>query len=146
MIGKLQLGLIKRQQTFWNQRILNKNNVHKKNWYRRGYRNTQYFHACAFQRKRKNHIKQLIVKNNQVISSHDDLDKEFMSYFQHIYKSSHPSLHDINDCLVNIKETITSEMNLELTKQYTINEIQVALSQMGLLKSPGPYGFNAGFF
>lgn len=47
---------------------------------------------------------------------------------------------------MNIKTLVSKEMNLELTKLSSLVEIQVALNQMGPLKSPSLNDFNVGFF
>lgn len=128
MTEEQQIGLIKRQQIYWNLKISNGNNIQRRTGTKWETRTQNTSMHVPLKEKGKNQTKQLTLENNQVISSPDDLDKAFLSYFQHIYNSSQPYWHDINDCLVNIKIKITNEMNLELTKQYTFDEVQVALS------------------
>jgi hypothetical protein len=43
-------------------------------------------------------------------------------------------------------QVITDEMNWELTKPYSAEEVSDALFQIGPLKAPGPDGFPARFF
>lgn len=45
-----------------------------------------------------------------------------------------------------MKTIVYEEMNLELTKSYSLAEIQEALNQMGPIKSLGPDCYNASFF
>jgi hypothetical protein len=52
----------------------------------------------------------------------------------------------IEECLENIEPRVTAEMNEELAKEFTMNDIDEALSQMHPLKSPGPDGFSACFY
>lgn len=116
------------------------------NKHRMGNKNTKFFHEFASQRKKKNQIRELTIDNNQVVTSPADIDVAFVNYFQNIITSSNPSQQAIEECIVNVKTLVSKEINLELTKPFTLAEIQVALNQMGPLKFLGPDSFNVGFF
>ena len=51
-----------------------------------------------------------------------------------------------NEVIDAIPPKITAEMNVELCKAYTNEEIRAALFQMGPTKAPGPDGFPALFY
>jgi hypothetical protein len=51
-------------------------------------------------------------------------------------------MHELLDI---VPTRVTAEMNLELDKQYTVEEVQVELFQMASSKAPGVDGFTAGF-
>lgn len=57
-----------------------------------------------------------------------------MNYFRNMFTSSNPSL--IDQALVDFEPRVTSDMNDVLKKDYTEEEIRVALSQMHPIKSP----------
>lgn len=48
--------------------------------------------------------------------------------------------------LHNVDKLVTDEDNFSLTRPFTLEEFQIAVSQMHLDKSPGPDGFNPAFF
>lgn len=62
-----------------------------------------------------------------------------MDYFRNMFTSSNPFL--IDQALVDFEPRVTSDMNYVLKKDYTGEEIQVALSQMHPIKAPGPMFF-----
>lgn len=70
----------------------------------------------------------------------------FQLFFQNLFTSSEPSPEDIERCLPNMQDKVTSSMNEELQKPYTSEEVYEALQQMSPLKSPGPDGFIACFY
>lgn len=69
------------------------------------------------------------------------LMKLLKHHFKTIFTSSNPTKLAIDECLVNIKILVSEEMNLELTKSYSLDEIQVPLNPMGPLKFLGLDGF-----
>jgi hypothetical protein len=52
----------------------------------------------------------------------------------------------MDQCLQNINVKVTDDMNNELLKKLSCEEVTFALKQMGPLKAPRPDGFPAGFF
>nr|XP_023889988.1 uncharacterized protein LOC112002055 [Quercus suber] len=59
-----------------------------------------------------------------------------VSYFEKLYTTSHPSrIHEVID---TIESKVFAQMNQDLIKQFTKEEVEVALKQMHLTKSLGP--------
>jgi hypothetical protein len=54
--------------------------------------------------------------------------------------------HELVKCIENVHPRVTSAMNIELMREFTATEVNVALSQMRPLKSPGPNGYSACFY
>jgi hypothetical protein len=53
---------------------------------------------------------------------------------------------DLASCLQALEPRVTGSMNNDLVRDFNMEEIEVALFQMGPFKAPGPDGLNACFF
>ena len=53
---------------------------------------------------------------------------------------------DFEEILEQIPTKVTTDMNMELLKEFTANEVENALKQMAPLKSPGPDGMPPLFY
>ena len=58
--------------------------------------------------------------------------------YQKLFTSSEPV--NLDEILEQIPTMVTEEMNSELLKEFTVEEVENALKQMAPLKSPGPDG------
>jgi hypothetical protein len=105
--------------------------------------NTRLFHQKAVWRARRNKITKL--KDGTGVWKDVPTDMELMatSYFQELFTRGHL----LNaDNLINLtEEKVTSDMNDNLCKEFTDEEISDALFQIGPLKAPGVDGFPLGF-
>lgn len=70
----------------------------------------------------------------------------FQEYFHDIFRSSNPSLEDLNRVLDSISKKVTPEMNIFLTKRFTKEEMKLAIKGFQPTKAPGPNGFPAIFY
>ena len=52
----------------------------------------------------------------------------------------------MEECLSAVQHKMTLEMQEVLSKEYSVEEVKVALFQMGPTKAPGPNGMNAFFY
>ncbi|XP_062088511.1 uncharacterized protein LOC133795077 [Humulus lupulus] len=130
------LEVLEQKEIFWRQRS-------KQLWLQAGDQNTKFFHACATTRKRNNHLASL--KNDQGVWVNWDngLDTVIVDYFRNIFSASQTNWERVIDC---VPESITEEMNMELLAPVEDSEVKEALFQMHPDKSPGPDGFNPGFY
>jgi hypothetical protein len=113
-------------------------------WLKEGDRNTKFFHQKAVWRARKNKIKKLKDDDGVWNEAPSDMERMATSYFKELFTRD-PSLN--SDALVDlIQEKVTLEMNLDLCKDFTDDEIGDALFQIGPLKAPGVDGFPAQFY
>jgi hypothetical protein len=73
-----------------------------------------------------------------------DVSKAFMEYYQSLFSSS--GLSCMDDCLEGLEEKVTGEMNEQLFRDFTTEELCMAISQMPPLKSLGLNGFAPCFY
>ena len=74
----------------------------------------------------------------------DSIARVTISYFKEIYTTSSSNQFEQVTDLIPVK--VTDEMNMELTRGFTKEEVVIALKQMHPTKSPGPDGMSALFF
>lgn len=75
-----------------------------------------------------------------------DLESIITSYFGGLFHSSNPSLAMIEEVLEVVERRVTPEMNDQISRHFSSDEVTFALSQMAPLKSPGPDSLPALFF
>ena len=73
-----------------------------------------------------------------------EIGAAFVHYFTSLFMAG--EVHGVTDFLGDLDGRVTREMNDELTRTFTVAEVDFALLQMHHLKSPGPDGFSACFY
>lgn len=129
--------LLEKEETMWFQRS-------RTNWLKDGDRNTTFFHSKASQRHTKKQIAGLEDVNGHWCTEPTDLDRIAVNFFQNLFSSSGPP--GIDTVLDSIKPCVSPDMNQELSKGFTVEEVYPALFQMHPTKAPGPDGKPALFF
>lgn len=72
------------------------------------------------------------------------MENAFIQYYSGLFSSSNPS--DFEQCLAPVARCVTLEMNEQLTRELTQEEVHAAIQQMAPLKSPGLDGFPVCFY
>ena len=62
----------------------------------------------------------------------------FVDFYSRRFNSSNG--HDIDRVLEGVNKVVSDDMNVELLKPYSKEEVDVAIKQMAPLKAPGPDG------
>lgn len=126
--GKQTDSLLKDEETYWAQRA-------KSSWLAKGDKNTKFFHARAFSKKRSNRIEGVEDQIRFVWK------KNFCGYFHDIFTTSILSLEALNDVLDSILSRVIPKMNSRLVVFFIKAKIKSALMDMHPSKSLGPDGF-----
>ncbi|KAM0908155.1 hypothetical protein ACQ4PT_015643 [Festuca glaucescens] len=129
--------LLYKEEMLWMQRS-------RINWLKEGDQNTKYFHQKAVWRARKNKIKKLKDEDGVWRDVPSDMERMATSYFKELFTRD-PNL-DYDDLLNLLQAKVTNEMNDNLCKDFSEEEISDALFQIGPLKAPGIDGFPARFY
>ena len=74
----------------------------------------------------------------------EEVQSAFVNYFKSLFTSK--SASDMSPCLQPLERCVAEEMNNDLLKTFTVEEVHDAIYDMAPLKAPNPYGFIVGFF
>ncbi|KAM0859687.1 hypothetical protein ACQ4PT_047052 [Festuca glaucescens] len=113
-------------------------------WLREGDRNTAYFHRHAAHRKRINKVENLARDDGSICDNWTDVCTEVQSFYQNLYTSQ--GFNHMDELLDLVPTRVNQDMNTELDKTFSVEEVRAALFQMAPSKAPGVDGFTAGFF
>ncbi|XP_071722061.1 uncharacterized protein [Rutidosis leptorrhynchoides] len=118
----------------------------KVEWHANRDRNTTYFHAFANQRRRNNLVKRIMGHDGQWVTDVVEIVNFIENHFHDVYVSARPNEVDIDSILALIKSKVTVEVNHELLKTYTDDDVWKALKDIHPNRSPGPDGYGLGFY
>ncbi|KAL0429893.1 UNVERIFIED_CONTAM: putative mitochondrial protein [Sesamum radiatum] len=132
-------SILQSEETFWKQRG-------KNHWLKEGDRNTSFFHNQASRTFRRNSISRLKDSDGNWTEEDSDIENHIIHHFNRVFNSEDPSDNDLERGLEAMTRKVDSDMNSELLKPYSAEEIIEAISHMAPLKSPGPDGMPPIFF
>lgn len=108
--------------------------------------NTKYFFAKSKQKKMATYIYALENDTEQMEEGFEKVDNIMFHYYQSILGSDTGGRLPIVPEVTHQGNTLTQAQQLLLTLDFSEKEIKDAMSSIHKLKSPGPDGFNSGFF
>ncbi|XP_039137390.1 uncharacterized protein LOC120274917 [Dioscorea cayenensis subsp. rotundata] len=127
---------LKQEELYWKQRS-------RLNWLKEGDENTKFFHATANGRKNRNFINSLQLVGRE-ISQPREIGKLFVDMFHQQFGSGRTSRYKIDlHALLEHKRQVDMAA---LEVPFTIEEVRLAVFELGGDKAPGPDGFPIHFF
>ena len=135
---KLEVNeLLDKESLMWQQRA---RALHLKC----GDQNTRFFHNKASQRFRRNRIMGLLDDSNSWCTETKQVADIIVGFYSSLFTSARPT--NAQGILEVIQPIVTEEMNTNLTREFTRQEVDLALKEMAPLKAPGPDGMPPLFF
>ena len=112
-----------------------------------GDKNTKKIHRFASQRNNINNVCEISNRQGRMVRSFEDKVEAGMDFFQNIFKEPEGCpIQEILEVLGFYPRMITKEMNEELTKEISEEEIRHTLHTFQKGKSPRPDGFTLELF
>jgi len=113
-------------------------------WLREGDRNTSFFQARSKERVRINRISTLRRDDGSIATNQEALESTSLEFYSKLF--TRQEALDPGPVLACIQEKVTPEMNDDLQKPYTAEEVRRALFMMGANKPPSLEFLTAGFY
>ena len=107
--------------------------------------NTSFFHKCANGRKRKSTIHTL-EEGDTVLTENDELRRHITKYYKKLFDQEEPTNVHLHNDSWSETQKITLEENEELTKPFSMEELEAVVKDMKNGTAPGPDGFSVEFF
>ena len=101
-------------------------------------RNTSYFHSKASHRHRRNQIFGLRNNANVWCTDERQIKEIAVDYYNSLFTFTHPS--DLDEILETIQPFVSEDMNSQLSKPFSREEVDTAIKEMDPIKAPGPDG------
>jgi hypothetical protein len=74
----------------------------------------------------------------------EDIANAFIEYYTNLFTTS--NVGNLGECIHVIDSEVSSDMNVQLLTEFTMEEINQSLGQMQAFKAPGPDDFVACFY
>uniref|UniRef100_A0A670ILN7 Reverse transcriptase domain-containing protein n=1 Tax=Podarcis muralis TaxID=64176 RepID=A0A670ILN7_PODMU len=135
-----QYSMLTNQEIEWNIKMMRQRYFESAN-------KTGKFLAWQLREKQKQSVINKIREGEELIVDPKRIQKNFLNFYEQLYKKDEEELTHIERYLENCKgKTITDEEKLQLNRPINIEEIQCAIKKMKLGKAPGPDGLSAKYY
>ncbi|KAK5770921.1 hypothetical protein PVK06_047081 [Gossypium arboreum] len=126
-----------REELYWEQRA-------RANWLKNKDRNTKFFHQMATDRCRRNRVGELLDGESNSYESNAELLELATNYFNSLFLSK--GVGDPSSILDWVEPCISQQMNENLEKVFTYEEVCSTLKDMSPLKASEEDGLGAIFY
>jgi hypothetical protein len=134
--GALQEQLL-REEVLWKQKF-------REIWLSCSDLNTMFFYASVAYRRRYNFISCLRAADGSNLLGRDNIESFLVDHFSTLFSSSNPILDDSLSDLVSLDITVDDNVALCFIPEEV--KIFLAITELGLNKSPGPDGITGLFY
>ncbi|CAN1818839.1 LINE-1 reverse transcriptase homolog, partial [Linum perenne] len=131
-------------EDIWNHNSLLWKQTAKQHWVNEGDRNTAFFHATTVHRRQRNHITRLKNQEEEWTSTPTELENLTKSFFVDLFTARQQV--DSSLILPLLPKLVSDEINYNLTRPVSDEEIRTAVFALGAAQSPGPDGYNGHFY
>ncbi|KAJ8422406.1 hypothetical protein Cgig2_013226 [Carnegiea gigantea] len=115
-------------------------------WIEHGDDCSRLFFAKAKQRKLATYIYTLKDDAGNTVEGFDAVGRVMVNFYKSLLGSQTHPRTPLNPAMLNAGPLLSMEQQLALCRPFTDQEIKEALFSIPSYKSPGPYGYNSGFF
>ena len=129
--------LLDKENLMWQQRS-------KALYLKSGDSNTSFFHNRASHTFRRNRITSLTNSAWSWCKSQEEITDIAINYYSDLFTSNTPPISQL--VLDTISPSITNEMNADLLRNFSREEVEAALKDIEPLSTPGPDGMPPIFF
>lgn len=113
-------------------------------WLTKGDRNSTFVHLTTSGRRRRNQITRIQNGGGDWIDTLWGIEEEFFSHFASVFETKGASI-DEDEVLAVIPRHVKYEMNEDLMREVTDEEVKSVVFQLGGVKAPSPNGFQGLF-
>ncbi|XP_024014707.1 uncharacterized protein LOC112088547 [Eutrema salsugineum] len=127
------------EEIYWKRKSRNK-------WLLVGDRNTRFYHQVTKTRRVKNRILSIQDSQGIIQRGDDNIAATAERYFTELFSTQGIPQNAIDEVLVNFESRVTRDMNNDLTREVSLEEIRKAVFSIEAQKTPGPDGFSGSFY
>ena len=113
-------------------------------WILQGDSNSSFFHKCANGRKRKKAIFSL-EDRDKVLTEKEELKKHITDYYKNLFGREEEINMHLDENFWEQSQRMSEEGNTDLTKPFTLEELDAAVKDMKNSTAPGPDRFSIEF-
>lgn len=131
-------NMLLHEEVYWKQRS-------REDWLLEWDRNAKFFHTKATARKRKNIIRGVLDEDGNWSVETEVIERRFCEHFTKLFTTTNPSRQQKEVALKDMPRKVTVEMNKDLGRPFTKEEIKETLFQMCPIKAPRLDGLQLSF-
>lgn len=105
-----------------------------------------YFHAVSRARRIKNTLTSIQDETGVIHRGQSNISKVAENYFNNLFSSTNDVSMHFEQTFQGFSQRVTSDMNEDLTRDITEEEVQITVFDIGPHKAPGPDGFTGAFY